>query len=270
MSKLGFGDCLFKAEVVTDKVVTQKWESCSTNFSQTWSEAQRHVQEPAHKYIEKHHLTALYMYTSLLQPVNHASSAKQKKAFGSCSLYLLLSEAIQILKHSQVTCLNTYYRTETLEHHLNISNKQVHFNTFILGSDQKNFTGIASCFQVYSCFGANVTHYSALKQNNQVLIPPYEVFKVTDIQTETKGCKVLYRLRSNLDCVYDQERDVLHPISAAPVGGFWITLTIACVVIISVLLPFVIVRVRHKRTALFYGASSLHNSPEIALRPALG
>uniref|UniRef100_A0A3P8S0S8 NAD(P)(+)--arginine ADP-ribosyltransferase n=1 Tax=Amphiprion percula TaxID=161767 RepID=A0A3P8S0S8_AMPPE len=180
-----FGDCLSKAEAVTDKAITQKWESCSTNFSHAWSDTERNVREPTDKYIEKHHLIALYMYTSLQQPVNHVSSAKQKKAFGSCPLYLLLSEAIEILKHNRVTCLNTYYRTETLENHLNISNKQVHFDAFIL---------------VYSCFGANVTHYSALKQNNQVLIPPYEVCKVTDIQTETKGCKVLFRLRSSLNC----------------------------------------------------------------------
>nr|XP_008274842.1 PREDICTED: ecto-ADP-ribosyltransferase 4-like [Stegastes partitus] len=249
----------------------QKWQSCSINFSQAWNDAERNVQEPAHQYMEKHHLTALYMYTNWLQPVNHnVSSAKQKKASESCPLYLLLSEAIQILKHSQVTCLSTKYRTDTLEHHLNSSNEQVRFSTFILGSDEENFTGNVSCFEVHSCFGANVTRYSALKLNNQVLIPSYEVFKVTDIQTETKGCKVLYRLRSNLNCVYDRESDVLHPISVTPMEGFWITLTIACVITVSVLLLLVIVKVCRQTTALPYSVSSVHSSTAIALRPVLG
>ncbi|KAI9546708.1 hypothetical protein NQZ68_024606 [Dissostichus eleginoides] len=37
--------------------------------------------------------------------------------------------------------------------------------------------------EIYSCFGADITHYSATNQKGQVLIPPYEVFKVTDVLT---------------------------------------------------------------------------------------
>lgn len=243
-----------------------RWDT-RTSFSQAWSDAEQKAREPAHKHMEKHHSIAIYMYTNImLQPVKrdletaHRSGKQLKQTFESHSLYFSLSEAIQILKHSQVTCLSTNYRTETLLN-LNISNKQIRFSTFILGSDGWNFTMNASCFEVYTCFGAEITHYSALKQDSQVLIPPYEVFKVTDIETDTQRCKVVYRLKSNLNCVYDRESNMLHPISALPVDGFWLIFTITCLIIVSIFLPFLIVKVleNHKKSAVC-SASSLHNS----------
>nr|XP_023008002.1 ecto-ADP-ribosyltransferase 4-like [Maylandia zebra] len=174
----------------------QKWESCCKNFSEAWRNAEQHTRKPQHKHLEKDHSAALYMYTkSMLQSVNlNFKSAnrtgKPKETFESRSLYSFLTEGIQILKHSQVTCVSTHFQAETLLH-LNISNKQVRFSTFMLGSDEWDFARNISCFEVQTCFGADITYYSALKKNNQVLIPPYEIFKVTDIQTETKELQIL-------------------------------------------------------------------------------
>ncbi|XP_070684548.1 ecto-ADP-ribosyltransferase 4-like [Pempheris klunzingeri] len=267
-----YDDCGSKATVVADEAMMQTWDT-TTNFSQAWSNAQQKAREPAHKHMEKYHSVAIYMYTNaILQPVKRdlqsaERSGKQvKETFESHSLYFSLSEAIQILKHSQVTCLSTNYRTDTLLN-LSISNKQIRFSTFILGADGWNFTRNASCFDVYTCFGADITHYSALKQNSQVLIPPYEVFKVTDTETDTKGCKVVYRLKSNLNCVYDKESNTLHPISALPVDRFWLIFTISCMITVSLLLPFVIVKVleKHKKTVECNG-SSVHNSTYFPVR----
>ncbi|XP_075946953.1 ecto-ADP-ribosyltransferase 4-like [Anarhichas minor] len=258
-----YDDCGSKATAVTDKAIMQKWDT-HTNFSQAWSDAEQKAREPAHKYMEKHHSMAIYMYTnSMLQPVKQdleeSTAKRQKETFEPRSLYLSLSEAVQILKHSQVTCLCTYYRTETLLN-LNISKELIRFSTFVLGSDGQSFGRDASCFEVFTCFGADVTHYSALKLNSQVLIPPYEVFKVTETEMDTQRCKVIYRLKSNLNCVYDRESNKLHPISALPVDVFWLIFAIAGMIIASLLLPFVIVKVfeNHKKTAV-YSASSFHN-----------
>lgn len=255
-------DCRSKVRVVTDAAIMQTWDT-KTNFSQAWSNAEQKAREPAHKYMEKHHSVAIYMYTDImLQPVKTAnrSGKRPKEIFKPRSLYFSLSETIQILRHSQVTCLSTSYKTETLLH-LNISDKLIRFSTFVLGSDGGNFTRNASCFEVHTCFGADITHYSALKVNSQVLIPPYEVFKVTDTEMDTQRCKVVYRLKSNLNCVYDRESNTLHPISVLPVEGFGLIFVFACMIIVSLLLPFVIVKVleNHNKTAV-YSASSLHNS----------
>lgn len=252
-----YDDCRSKAAVVTDKAVMQTLNS-RTNFSQAWSNAEQKAEEPAHDYMEKHHSVAIYMYTNVLQKttkpdfVNTGRTGKQlKETFESRSLYLSLSEAIQILKHSQVTCLHTNYRTQTLLN-LNISDKLIRFSTFILGSDGWGLTKNASCFEVHTCFGADITHYSALKQDSQVLIPPYEVFKVADIETDAQKCNIIYKLRSNLNCVYDRESNTLHSILALTVDGVWLYLAIICMIIVSLLLPFAVVKVleNHKKLAV--------------------
>lgn len=243
------------------KALTQGWDSTS-NFSQVWSDAKQNALEPAHKYMEKHHSVALYMYTwNMLQPGNGDAAGKTeqpKETIESDSLYYFLSEAIQILKHSQVTCINAKYRTKALLN-LNTSNTHVRFSTFVLSYDQWTFTENASCFDVYTCFGADITLYSALKQSKQVLIPPYEVFTVNRIQTDTQRCGVTYRLKSNLNCVYDKESNSLHPISALSVERFFLIFAIICIIIVSPLLPFLIVKaLKYHKKNIMYRASSLH------------
>ncbi|XP_005454808.1 ecto-ADP-ribosyltransferase 4-like [Oreochromis niloticus] len=256
-----FDDCRFEVTVLNDNSMMQKWESCFKNFSEAWRNAKQHNRKPQHKHLEKDHSASLYMYTkSILQPVNlNFKSAnrtgKPKETFESRSLYSFLTEGIQILKHNQVTCVRTHFKAETLLH-LNISNKQVRFSTFMLGSDEWNFARNISCFEVHTCFGADITYYSALKQNNQVLIPPYEIFKVTDIQTETKECRISYRLTSNMNCVYSKESNMLHPISTLAVDGFWVIFTIICIVIICLLLSFALVKVYHKTNAVYSSSFS--------------
>lgn len=256
-----YDDCSTKATVVTDKAIIQKWDT-STNFSQAWSTAEQQAREPAHNYMKKHHSIALYMYTSaILQPVKQVLQAADrtgkplKNTYDSHSLYFYLSEAIQILKHSQLICLTTNYRTETL-FNLSMSNKLIRFSTFILGSNRGYFTENTSCFEVYTCFGADIAQYSALKQNSHVLFPPYEVFTVTDIETDAQKCKVIYRLKSNLNCVYDRESNSLHPISVLPLGGFWLIFTIISMIVVSLFLLFVIVKVleNYKTVAAYRGS----------------
>jgi len=139
-----FDDCTSKVTVVTDEAVRQKWDTCSAKFSQTSSNSEQSLRETTLKYMERRHSFALYLYTNMmLESVNQniepaERTIKQKGTFVLHSLYSSLSQAIQILKHSQVTCMRTIYRTEAvLQPH--ISTNQIRFSTFILGSDVWNF-----------------------------------------------------------------------------------------------------------------------------------
>lgn len=228
--------------VVRDKEIIQTWDT-NASFSQAWSNAVQKAKEPAHEYMEKYHSVAIYVYTDTAD-----ARGSQPKATSDCrSLYSSLSDAIQILKHSQVTCLTTHYGIDS-PLKKNISTTLIRFSTFMLGSKERYSTRNASCFQVHTCFGADVTHYSALKQDSQVLVPPYEVFKVTDVETDAQWCKVVYRLESNLNCVYDRETDSVHPISASAAEGFWLTFSIICIVSLLLFLLFVIVKASDKST----------------------
>ncbi|XP_034044930.1 NAD(P)(+)--arginine ADP-ribosyltransferase 2-like isoform X2 [Thalassophryne amazonica] len=220
------------------------------NITQCFNDAKQKAKEPAHMFLKKSHSTAIYTYTNAMMVATnqHKTAAKateqsEDKDPSQCHVpYSSLSEAIQILRHSQVICVNTYYRSDVVLHY-NISNKHFRFSTFILGSTEWNLSRNASCFEVHTCFGADITYYSALILTDQVLIPPYEVFKVTDTQTDRQRCKVIYRLRSILNCVYDKDSNMLLPISALLLDEFWLTFIIICIIIVSLLLIFVIVKV---------------------------
>lgn len=235
-----YDDCRSKVSVVALPLK----QNPSANFSGAWTDAEHEAKEPAHQYMEKRHAISIYMFTRDIDKDTAArrggGGADEEQGLDPRSLYESLSEAIQILKHSQVTCVSTNYRAETTLK--NISNTQVRFSTFILGSAEWSVSNSASCFEIYTCFGADVTYYSALRQNSQVLIPPYEVFRVTGTQRDTQSCGVVYRLKSNLNCVYDGESNALHPISALSVDGFWLIFILSCVIVVFLLLVFVIVK----------------------------
>uniref|UniRef100_A0AAV2KKJ9 NAD(P)(+)--arginine ADP-ribosyltransferase n=1 Tax=Knipowitschia caucasica TaxID=637954 RepID=A0AAV2KKJ9_KNICA len=71
--------------------------------------------------------------------------------------------------------------------------------------------GRESCFYIETCYGANIENYSRLGES-EVLIPPYEKFKVIDIAEksykEFKDCKTIFVLKnadklSKLNCKAD-------------------------------------------------------------------
>lgn len=261
MGANAYGECRSEPLVVTDEATIQALNT-SADYRRAWSEAEEKAKAPAHSYLTRRHAVAIYVYTGLLKPVQRLLQAagrkgrRPKQRFDPGSLHADLSEALQILKHSRVMCLHTALTAETVLTS-NISSRLVHFSTFMLGSDRKRLTQNASCFLVHTCFGADVSHYSASKESSQVLIPPYEVFSVVSVQRNSHRCKVVYRLESNPDCVYDVDSSSLHPISASPVNGFWLMFMILCLICIPLVLPVVIVKVldHHKKKCCSYNLS---------------
>uniref|UniRef100_A0A8C5NAW3 NAD(P)(+)--arginine ADP-ribosyltransferase n=1 Tax=Gouania willdenowi TaxID=441366 RepID=A0A8C5NAW3_GOUWI len=194
-------------------LIFQTYAAIDCFLIQLWKHSEQNIKEPAHQYLNKRHSLALNVYTSAVQSNQQDLTTERKTAQWRepFSLYSSLSEAIQILRHSQVTCHTTNYKTDTITPlNLNITNQQVRFSTFILGLNESNLTSNVTCFEVYSCFSADVTQYSTIKLKKQVLIPPYELFKVTDIRVRTHDCERSYTLRSNMNCVYDKERSIFN------------------------------------------------------------
>nr|XP_057923877.1 T-cell ecto-ADP-ribosyltransferase 1-like [Doryrhamphus excisus] len=243
--------------VLIDMAIRKKWASLK-NFSKVWSDAEEKARKPAHMYMEKQHAVAIYTYTSSLLQYSTGKlqsvitvgrhQSRNETVYINTFLYSSLSDAVQVLKHSQVTCLSTYYRTQRLLH-LNISNQQIRFGSFMLFFDNSSLESCLTCFEINTCFGADISHYSVMDQIHQVLIPPYEVFKVSRVHPViTKGCNITYKLESNLNCVYDIEGNRLHPISASPVEVLWCLVIITFMIIIC--LVVIIVKVYRKKTNL--------------------
>lgn len=239
-------DCTSKVIVAADQ--STMWNA-SMNLSQAWGNAEQKAATPAHSYMEKQHSVAIYVFTQAAgrpgrTDVTAAEGSEKRISWETQALFSYLSDAIQILKHSQPLCHTTSYATDAPSD-LNVSGKLLRFGSFVLGSGGPHLRGNAG-LEVHTCFGADVTHYSALKQNSQVLIPPYEVFRVTGGHSDPRRGEVTYRLESNLNCVYDRRSGSLHPISASLENLSWVVFGITCIVIVFLLLPFVIFKLLKK------------------------
>nr|ACI68361.1 Ecto-ADP-ribosyltransferase 4 precursor [Salmo salar]ADM16176.1 Ecto-ADP-ribosyltransferase 4 precursor [Salmo salar] len=134
---------------------------------------------------------------------------KYKTSFQFHSLHFLLTDALRLLKKQQ-GCHNTFRRTKN--HFKGEVNKEIRFGFFASSSThmgQSTF-GDKSCFEIETCFGADLKSYPKMgNREKEVLIPPYEVFKVTDVlkkeNNQNLWCDVVYKLKSiktlsNLNC----------------------------------------------------------------------
>ncbi|CAL1590569.1 unnamed protein product [Knipowitschia caucasica] len=126
------------------------------------------------------------------------------------SLHFWLTTALQRLNPNK-QCHTTYRRTK-----VKITgkvNQEMRFGSFASSSTDPDLGtfGTESCFYIETCYGANIEKYSRLGES-EVLIPPYEKFKVIDIAEksykEFKDCKKIFVLKnadklSKLNCKAD-------------------------------------------------------------------
>ncbi|CDQ94636.1 unnamed protein product [Oncorhynchus mykiss] len=192
-------------------------------FEQAWTKAEtcasnkyKSVNNKLHK-LSYNHIRAICAYTGgqiEIYPVfNEAvrtSRYEYTTSFQFHSLHFLLTDAIRILKLKQNTCHTTYRRTN-MEFSGEV-NKEIRFGLFASSSFLKNLThfGEKSCFEIETCFGADLKSFPSLgNYEKEVLIPPYEVFKVTAVLKKENDknlwCDVVYKLKSiktlsNLNC----------------------------------------------------------------------
>uniref|UniRef100_A0A667ZVC9 NAD(P)(+)--arginine ADP-ribosyltransferase n=1 Tax=Myripristis murdjan TaxID=586833 RepID=A0A667ZVC9_9TELE len=188
------------------------------NLSIAWALSEERAAKPVDKDLREEHATVLYLHTNvkfkqIQQDFSQAAKWGRSKystvGFQYHYLYFHLTEATQILRQNQNSCRTTYLRTRTRLSQ-NVVNQEMRFGIFTLTASSKYsfvFSGNVSCFEIYTCFGAEITHYSSIKQDGQVLIPPYEVFRITDVLTKSQWCSVVYKLqstktpRSDLNCI---------------------------------------------------------------------
>uniref|UniRef100_A0A4W5QP81 NAD(P)(+)--arginine ADP-ribosyltransferase n=1 Tax=Hucho hucho TaxID=62062 RepID=A0A4W5QP81_9TELE len=172
---------------------TYLYDELNTNpqFNTSWNIAKPHA-IPHGDSLNTEHSIAIYLY---------GKSAYMTTSFKYHALHFYLSDAIQILRERQEICKETFHRTNK-KFDQSVLNHEIRFGTFAtssLRSDLTNF-GNVSCFEIHTCFGAELTSYSAFPEEREVLIPPYEIFEVTKIQTKSPVnnllCEVVYTLKS--------------------------------------------------------------------------
>ncbi|KAK9976632.1 hypothetical protein ABG768_021837 [Culter alburnus] len=195
--------------------------SNSPKFAEAWKRAEQNHTAPE-DHLSKNHSVAIYAYTGdgVHGDFNRATRiGKQKyknETYTHYSLHFWLTEAIQILKKTQTNCFNTYRATDV---RFDVKAKEVRFGQFASSSLERKLTdvfGNTSCFEIRTCSGANVTKYSSVPHEKEVLIPPYETFKVIDVKHKAEQkdlwCETVfilesYKTRSFLNCAVANSGD---------------------------------------------------------------
>ncbi|XP_073712857.1 ecto-ADP-ribosyltransferase 5-like [Misgurnus anguillicaudatus] len=161
----------------------------------------------------RNHLIAIYVYTGAVaglykefnKDVRTGKQTYQSKTFSWYTLHFWLTRAIRTLKQTQNGCILTYRGTwDTFD---GVNNTEIRFGSFASSSRDPNVIktfGNKSCFEIRTCHGADVTKYSWHPKQKEVLIPPYEKFKVIKIK-KNDWCKTVfvlksYRIISKLNC----------------------------------------------------------------------
>ncbi len=191
-------------------------KSASAEYNKTWQEGEENAKKPEDN-LTRNHSIAIHVYTNKDSKVysNFTSATRTDKqkykegTFKWYSLHFLLTEAIQILKKTQNRCYSTYRGTNVT---VDVQSKEVRLSSFSSSSlDRKVIQGFGnvSCFEIYTCEGADLTRYSKYPEEKEVLIPPYETFNVTAVKNRTNQpdlwCETVFVLnstgtRSDLSC----------------------------------------------------------------------
>ncbi|XDV11743.1 hypothetical protein PO909_000591 [Leuciscus waleckii] len=227
---------------MSDQVKTELLEkelNNSPKFKTVWQNGEENATIPNDSNLTWNHSVAIYVYTNsrfdLHQDFNNAVRTDKQnyedKTFTWYSLFFLLAEAIQILKEGQNVCKLTYRGTD-VEFDENVLNTEVRFGQFASSSLDRSVAeefGTKSCFEIKTCEGANVSKYSSFPEEEEVLIPPYEKFKVTDVKTRADNpdlwCETVYILestgiRSDLNCAFFRNQEEISKISAINNNAF--------------------------------------------------
>ncbi|XP_051988718.1 GPI-linked NAD(P)(+)--arginine ADP-ribosyltransferase 1-like [Xyrauchen texanus] len=194
----------------------EKEISEDSTFATVWKDGVRKAKAPEDNLTQNHSI-AIYVYTSnrVYSDFNNAVRSDKQEykdmTYGWYSLHFLLTDTIQILKKRQKKCQNTF-RGAYVEYNKGVLNKEVRFGSFASSSLSQTVAkkfGDKSCFEIETCEGAELTKYSVFPGEKEVLIPPYENFKVTDIK-KGSWCDTVYVLkssgrRSDLNCAVASE-----------------------------------------------------------------
>ncbi|KAJ6651628.1 hypothetical protein lerEdw1_020775 [Lerista edwardsae] len=124
------------------------------------------------------------LYSDFNRAVREAGqSGKAPFPFGS--FHFLLTKAVQDLKNSQRRCYKTYRGVDGIRFTIADYSKPVRFGQFTSSSLSQNVArgfGTDTFFTIKTCHGVNIKVFSYYGEEEEVLIPPYEKFRVTKLQ----------------------------------------------------------------------------------------
>ncbi|XP_039659717.1 GPI-linked NAD(P)(+)--arginine ADP-ribosyltransferase 1-like [Perca fluviatilis] len=190
------------------------------NFKAVWDRSENtHTPfgEWFNKVLKRKLIVAIRTYTDETDVYSKFNAAvrtqgpEYKTTFGYHAFHFLLTTAIQDISASDKKQCFTVYRRVNEYFSQDVENTLIRFGSFTSASQgdygNKDIFGEKSCFEILTCMGADISPYSTFPNEAEVLIPPYEVFKVVKIEkpTSKRPCEVVYTVKhtgaySKLNC----------------------------------------------------------------------
>lgn len=202
-----------------EKEYLQNEKNKDKQFKEAWDKAENALKPKNKKNPPAMWKVAIYVYT-LVEPkiyldFNNAVRTQRfeyNTTFRYHALHFFLTDALQTL-NKNAKCFTGYRRVNSSFTSQDVLNKEIRFGSFTSsamgGYPSAERFGDESCFKIFTCSGADISEHSTVKSENEVLIPPYEVFKVTKIERRSDQkslpCKVVYTVKrqrtvSNTNC----------------------------------------------------------------------
>lgn len=217
-----FEGCKDQMKTVVQNEYLPNEKNTNRKFRQAWNEAEEiyNASWKRNSTMGKEQFVAVYLYsfgrTDIYNDVNTAVKTQQSNYttnFGFHTIHFFLTDAVQSLNAQETgkeRCFTSYHRVDQYFSQ-NVLGKKIRFGSFTSATLRAYFRadrkGKKSCFRISTCFGADISKFG--KREAQALIPPYEVFNVTQVKRRcdepSLECEVVYELKSthalsNLNC----------------------------------------------------------------------
>lgn len=162
------------------------------DFKTGWNFGIQYMTKNPHPHLTLEQATAIYAYTMntpLFCQFNTAvrnGGGSNYNTFPFKALHFYLTTALTILHREQNSGCRDVFRGETISRTVKVG-EIVRFSQFASCSVDKDraksFAGKdGTVFSINTCQGVPITEYSSKKYEEEVLIPPYEKFKVQSVK----------------------------------------------------------------------------------------
>nr|XP_027321159.2 erythroblast NAD(P)(+)--arginine ADP-ribosyltransferase isoform X2 [Anas platyrhynchos] len=179
-----------------NKTYADTWRRAAEHWQKQWGNSNRPQVLPQEQavavlaYTDGGHL---YKQFNTLVREGGRSRERYLQHFPFKTLHFLLTEAVHTLQKTQSPKCNSVYRGIKGIRFTAQLNQTVRFGQFASASFNKNIAqdfGQDTLFFVNTCYGVSIRSFSFYPEQEEVLIPPYEVFKVTNVIHHTDGTHI--------------------------------------------------------------------------------
>ncbi|XP_048372757.1 erythroblast NAD(P)(+)--arginine ADP-ribosyltransferase-like [Sphaerodactylus townsendi] len=185
-----------KSLLETELAITPKYKETWKASLRTWRKRKDSHSLPRNvtEFAEMAIMAYTYGNPSIYEEFNTATrtagkAPREYAAYPFKSLHFLLTWGAKAFQSTKPKCTRVYRGTEVKF----FTTKIFRFGQFTSTSERRTiaeFFGTITFFNVFTCEGYSISEMSRIKFEDEVLIPPYELFQVTSVK-DTKNGKIV-------------------------------------------------------------------------------